>query len=70
MIGHEIVATLRQARIDQGMRQVDLAMVTGHHQSCISRWERGDDVVSIYAACDMAEALGLGIIIRKKESAA
>lgn len=69
MIGAEIVDKLIQARKDQGLSVRALAARSGYSVSGIYTWERRQHTMNLREACDLAEALGMEIIIRPKETA-
>lgn len=54
----ELGRRLRLLREEAGLDQVALADALGVSQNSISRWERGEQTVSIAAVCRLAWALG------------
>ncbi len=49
---------LRQARLDAGLTQAEVAERLGTTQSAVARWERGAVTPSLAAAARFAEAVG------------
>lgn len=50
---------LRQARDDTGLRQVDLAILLGHPQSFVSKYENGDRCLDLLELEQVCSSLGL-----------
>jgi len=69
MTGAAIIDTMREVRKAKGISIRALAARSGYPVCGISEWERHCRAMSLRAACDLAEALGLEIIIRQKETA-
>lgn len=68
MTGHEIIEALREARYAKGISLRALAACSGYDTTGLCQWERHRRTMSLRAACDLAEALGMEIIIRPKET--
>lgn len=57
---HEkLLALLRQARVDAGLRQSDLAERLGQPQSFVSKYESGERRVDLIELRQICEALGI-----------
>ena len=52
------------ARAESGLTQVELAQISGIHQSCLSRLEQGNGNATISTLEAVASALGCRIEIR------
>jgi transcriptional regulator with XRE-family HTH domain len=48
---------VRKRRVELGLTQAELAEAAGLHRKTVSRIERGEHVVSMLAAADLARAL-------------
>ena len=61
---------LRQARIDAGLRQIDLAKRLSQPQSFVSKYESGERRLDLIELRKICKALGisLGDFVRKLES--
>jgi predicted transcriptional regulator len=66
MTQEEIIQELFKARVTSRMTQVDLGVVAGYHESQILRTERGKIAPKLGMVCDLADALGLEIVVRPK----
>lgn len=71
LAGKTLCALLRDARIEQGFRQQDLAERLGEPQSFVSKFESGErrlDVIELYQICS---ALGVSFtsFVRRFEEA-
>jgi predicted transcriptional regulator len=67
MTQEEIIQELFKARVTSRMSQVDLGMMAGYHESQILRTERGKIAPKLAMVCDLADALGLEVVLRPKE---
>jgi DNA-binding XRE family transcriptional regulator len=56
-----LIALLRQARLDAGLQQQDLAKLLGTSQSVISKIETGDRQLDILELRQVCRALGLSL---------
>lgn len=65
---HPVVVRLYEERRRQHLNRVQLGKKSGHHQNQILGWELGKTQPDFAAVCDLAEALGLEIIVRKPEA--
>ena len=60
---HEILqGLLRQARLDAGLRQVDLAERLGQPQSFVSKYESGERKLDLFELRRVCEALDISLI--------
>ena len=56
--------TFADARAESGLTQVELAKISGIHQSCLSRLEQGNGNATVATMEAVARALGCRIEIR------
>lgn len=54
-------AILRQARLDAGLRQVDLAMLLRQPQSFVSKYESGERRLDLLELRQVCQALGVSL---------
>jgi transcriptional regulator with XRE-family HTH domain len=52
---------LRELRIDEGLRQIDLAKKLGRHQSFVSKYESGEKTLDFIEVKEVSEALGINL---------
>ena len=67
MTQEEIIQKLFEARVSSRITQIDLGFAAGYHESQILRTERGKIAPKLGMVCDLADALGLEIVVRPKE---
>ena len=57
-----LLALLRQARLDAGLRQTDVAARLGKPQSFVSNYESGERRLDLLELQTLCEALGVGLV--------
>lgn len=67
MTQEEIIQELFKARVTNRMSQTDLGVVAGYNRSQVARTELGHITPRLGMVCDLADALGLEIVVRPKE---
>ena len=67
MTQEEIIQELFKARVTNRISQFDLGLAAGYNPSQILRTERGHITPRLGMVCDIADALGLEIVVRPKE---
>jgi transcriptional regulator with XRE-family HTH domain len=50
---------LRAIRIEHGLRQVDIAVQLGRHQSYVSKYELGEQSLDIVAVAEICQAMDM-----------
>jgi hypothetical protein len=65
---HPVIIKLYEERRRQRLNRVQLGKIAGHHQNQILGWELGKTQPDFAAVCDVAQALGLEIVVRKPET--
>jgi transcriptional regulator with XRE-family HTH domain len=64
---HPVLQTLRKARIDRGMTQIELSLATGYAHSQVSYTERQTRNPSFNYIIDTAEFLGYDLVLVPKD---
>jgi transcriptional regulator with XRE-family HTH domain len=67
MTQEEIIRKLFEARVCKRMSQNDLGEASGYNRSQVVRAELGQITPKLGMVCDLADALGLEIVVRPKE---
>lgn len=57
---------LAERRVAMGMSQVELGDISGYCPTTISCWERGENMPKISAIEDLAEAMGMVVIMEER----
>lgn len=57
----QLLATLRQIRLDAGLRQSDLARRLGQPQSFVSKYESGERRIDLLELRQICEAVGISL---------
>lgn len=65
---HPVIIKLYEERRRQRLNRVQLGKLCGHGPGQILAWELGKAAPEFAAICDVAQALGLEIIVRKPET--
>lgn len=61
---HRVGQAFADARTEAGLTQVEVARLSGVHQSCVSRLEQGNGNATVATMEAVAEALGCRIEVR------
>lgn len=62
----EIMLALRQRRKSMKLTSEDVAVISGYNSSSILKYENLRLAIPLHAACDIAEALGLELVLRDR----
>ncbi|MEO1752038.1 helix-turn-helix transcriptional regulator [Thiofaba sp. EF100] len=62
----EIMLALRQRRQSMKLTSEEVAVISGYHRNSILMYENMRRAIPLHAACDIAEALGLELVLRDR----
>ncbi len=66
MNSKHIMQLMRSRRLCDGVSATLLSEISGYHRNSIYLYERGERAIPLHAACDIAQALGLELVLRDR----